>query len=210
MKKTNRKKRGVKKQPLLKKRVAKLEKTVKATQNYYTLATGFTNLSWNGGLFALNHLAAGDGVGTRDGQSQVNTYLEMRIRAEGRYVSGLPQASAVRVMVFWDYENSITQINEVLQYAQNTYSLMSHLNQNENHRFKIIHDCILNQTEDDSQNYYTIRLSLKDKLSTYSGTAAGDLQKNSLKFIAFSDIDPSVASTLGPSFEYTQLLKYHD
>ncbi len=186
----------------------KMVKRLKKGIELKHLDTQSTNIiDWNG-LFitGFNTMAQGLTDVTRIGDSIVCKSFRLSI-----CYSSFSTNSNVRIIIFWDKQDQIGAVTDILATSGSSQVTNSAYNYDKRHRFIILYDrlTVLQDPTVSISVKHTVKwLSLKHKLTTFNaGTTA--ILNNKLKMLLISDRDPAVPADR-PQIEFFARMIYSD
>ncbi len=165
--------------------------------------------NWNGQIVEnLNNPAVGDNDNLRNGDNIACTFWELNMTILKPAATDATGNAFVRVIGFWDKQNTIAGTNDVL----NTTGDLNMVNQvfNVDHRkeYIVLFDRVFNLTTALNQQIrFSHKGSLKKRLTQFQA-ASTDVNTGSLKFMIMSNIDDEAA--VKPTYAYVSRIRYRD
>lgn len=190
----------------LTRRVGSLAKQVNGDLNWVDITGTPVQVDSSGQIIGLSDLAQGQGVGFRDGTTQVLKSLQMKVGVYGTATAtaGVYNPGTVRVIVYIDKENTIPAANTLLQTTGSSNSVLSMYSELNRHKFIILYDKIRLLGVNDPEKYFHIRVNLKNRQSKYTSTTAASVNGNVVKMCIIS----SNSGASAPNRAYSGRLKF--
>lgn len=185
----------------LTRRVGSLAKQVNGDLNWVNIDAGPTQASSSGAIIGLSDLAQGQGVGFRDGTTQVLKSLQMKVGVYGIATAtvGAFNPATVRVIIYVDKENTIPAANTLLQTTGTAASVLSTYLQLNRHKFTVLYDKIKLLGVNDPEMYFRISVNLKNRQMKYTSTTAASANGNVVKMCIIS----SNSGVTAPNYIYS-------
>lgn len=212
---TNNKKRIVRKRRQYKKRMPLAKKAYviakslqkKIEYKYFENALGApVQIDSIGNIYALLYPSQGTSINTRTGDSIKGTILTLHVQfTQYKPLVGSATDETVRLVVLIDKQNSITNVADVLEYNGNSMSVFGSKIQQYRYDSKFLYDKTFNITE--TRPIVSLKLVIKIPFTVNFAAGLNTVTQNSLKLMA---IGQDVALGIGTHFQYISRTTFTD
>lgn len=204
-------KAAAKKAPVAKltRRVGTLSKQVNGDINWVDINAVAAAVDYNGSIIGLSDLSQGQGVGFRDGTTQVLRNMNMHVSVFGIATAtpGVYYPSTVRVIIYLDKENTIPSAATLLTNTGSANSVISTFQQLNRHKFLILYDQVRYLGANDPEKIFKIKnINLRGRQSKYTSTTAASVNGNVVKMCIISDNAPGATT---PNRAYNGRVFFH-
>jgi len=170
----------------LSRRIGRIESSIE--QHYFDTPID-TNAGWGGILVTLNPVPQGDTDVTRAGDALTCVKLEIRYA-----VTRITFGSLFRIIIFKDFQNTVTTPGELLASTLLTNSVLENYNWDNRKQFKILYDRVIRLDGVFSQTEMgQMTLNLK-RFRTQFSAGTVTIQTGAVKLVAISNVNPGIGS----------------
>ncbi len=159
-----------------------------------------------GQISVLNNPAQGDTDSTRDGDSIMNKWIDIR----GYIVvntGATDQVNVVRFLLLWDKQVTIGNAGDVLESVGNVNAPMSPYKHDRRHQYMVLEDFTVSLSQNGSSAIKKIRIIHKLNKKTQFNAASTTINTGCLNLVMISD---EATASLPPTFVFTSRVHFLD
>lgn len=184
--------------------VKKLKDAINVEYKFIDTTTN-SNIDYNGTIVNLNSIPQGDSQSERDGMSVKCQTLTLK-----GYLEDGGTSTMQRVIVFWDKDNTITNVSDFLDSGMVGSNFACLANKQYTNRFKsktLYDQCWTVDPASSGANRMFKKVIKVDRHTTFNGATLNDISSGRLKMLLISNQAPA---TSVPLFRIASRLSYTD
>jgi len=178
-------------------------------KDFTTSNNNLININWNGQLVVeLNNPPIGGTDITREGDQIACTYQELKITVLKPPGTGVDGQAYVRVIGFWDRQNTIVDQQEIINTLGTINAVNNVFNIDHRKEWILLYDKTVELNDlSKPMARFVFKTSLKKRLTQFSA-GTENINSGALKFLIISDIDED--ATNKPAYTFVSQCRYRD